>query len=1019
MLEADDGPEPKGPTVAASANQCLQSFQKCLVSASLVNPRELSMIEDQVARFSSWSTSIGVFAPGSASMDHRLRYAPEVQSVVTGLLESLNYQCQECLGILTTILESLEAGEGYVPAKEFQKSLNEIAAEIGRLNKISNTIRRASKDTQALTASKFYIKDDEGNNVEETLLDNFKRHINDRFPTLGETIQERLARTMLLRRKQILYRRHRQDSVYAKAQDTVPAVSITFPTAKAVVSLAQLKSKHPKTNSTVSKPATTTPSQIQSATTLAPDKFKIAASTPSVISASKTIAFHSHESLAFPPAPGHAVKKRYDQLKSRRLAEYEQSLNSEKSEANKKSTVQELLANDLQSLGEITCPYCLCALPAEEAFDEKKWQNHVKNDLDAYVCLFEDCDQPEVLYNHSDQWLSHLQQHRRFWRCPSHRDLEPFSSSEDYIAHMREVHASKLSDKQLRAMANKNSRKIAKLFPSCPLCGKEESDINGRLEDHLAGHLRSLALKSLPSYHENIPDDNEDGNNSIDVSRPKSRSTVRDLREDEDYVPQYLFTSQDFWDRWRPPLVQAPWLNFLDQVYEDVDLAVNDASSFFDTYSFRDLPNTFQNDSIIQHIMQYQEKQREAGNDEHSKDRNGEELEKTSAIVETRPRRYPESFYKLAENEIKATMELLSATLSPVNPNTQETVGSAITPSVTKTSSAYVPPYGAVAESSGKPQMETSHRHTKLASIPESSNLRQDSVASIDYQELYRTQPRNKRGGSSTGNSQSSAVYINGNRVSALYDNNDDIYSYRPTTGNGSRFAAHSPPVPAPPANTPSSYHDVGFAASRQRPVIVNERTSSNRRREPVIFDYSDTMSDTRTTRSAPERTSRYDVERRQRRREEERREEAEQRLRRRIAEAIVEAKAEIASRPAAPAPPNPDRKSKRNYQDRNQDLVEELQKLAYEETLREERAVRLAIQEKEEEEEVQRKRLRERMQLRRRVTFGSDSQIWPEYSHSEGLYRYGDDKPENNGESSEQKGRPNASADENRYRYE
>jgi hypothetical protein len=110
MPEADDGPEPKGPTVATSANQCLQSFQKCLVSASLVNPRELSMIEDQVARFSSWSTSIGVFAPGSASMDHRLRYAPEVHSVVTGLLESLNYQCQECeSGLLTRFLMRIKS----------------------------------------------------------------------------------------------------------------------------------------------------------------------------------------------------------------------------------------------------------------------------------------------------------------------------------------------------------------------------------------------------------------------------------------------------------------------------------------------------------------------------------------------------------------------------------------------------------------------------------------------------------------------------------------------------------------------------------------------------------------------------------------------------------------------------------------------------------------------------------------------------------------------------------------------
>lgn len=96
MADPNPSPELKGPTVAACANQCLESFQQCLISASSVHPREVSMVEDQLARFSSWATSIGVFAPGSASMDHRLRYASEVQSVVTGLLESLNYRVQTC-----------------------------------------------------------------------------------------------------------------------------------------------------------------------------------------------------------------------------------------------------------------------------------------------------------------------------------------------------------------------------------------------------------------------------------------------------------------------------------------------------------------------------------------------------------------------------------------------------------------------------------------------------------------------------------------------------------------------------------------------------------------------------------------------------------------------------------------------------------------------------------------------------------------------------------------------------------
>lgn len=109
MAETSVGkdPEPDLQRVAVSANQCLESFQKCLLQASSVHPRELSMVEDQVARFSTWATSIGVFAPGRASMDHRLRFAPEVQSVVNGLLESLDYRIRTCKHRSLILIDSI------------------------------------------------------------------------------------------------------------------------------------------------------------------------------------------------------------------------------------------------------------------------------------------------------------------------------------------------------------------------------------------------------------------------------------------------------------------------------------------------------------------------------------------------------------------------------------------------------------------------------------------------------------------------------------------------------------------------------------------------------------------------------------------------------------------------------------------------------------------------------------------------------------------------------------------------
>lgn len=83
-------------TIASSANECLILFKECLLKAYAVDSWEMSMVEDQVARFSTWEKALGVFAPERSSMDHRLRTAPDVRNVVNGLLESLGYQIRRC-----------------------------------------------------------------------------------------------------------------------------------------------------------------------------------------------------------------------------------------------------------------------------------------------------------------------------------------------------------------------------------------------------------------------------------------------------------------------------------------------------------------------------------------------------------------------------------------------------------------------------------------------------------------------------------------------------------------------------------------------------------------------------------------------------------------------------------------------------------------------------------------------------------------------------------------------------------
>ncbi|KAL7916636.1 hypothetical protein GGI35DRAFT_47646 [Trichoderma velutinum] len=264
-----------------------------------------------------------------------------------------------------------------------------------------------------------------------------------------------------------------------------------------------------------------------------------------LVSATIPVASESYEALNFPNALGLQTKLRYEQLRADQVEFYramldildeilpamDSTLNPAlaKQVTQERVSIQEQLQSALnsriQSIEEIVCPYCLLSLPLEEVFNEQKWQNHVRNDLDPYVCLFEECNQPDELYQHSEHWLSHMNQHSRYWRCSSHGELGLFSTGEEYMQHMRDTHDDNLSGLKLRALAKRNARSLPKLFPSCPLCGKDGSVIGSRLMDHIAGHLISLALKSLPDYKEDVGDfGSEDG--SSNNSNRRRTSTV-------------------------------------------------------------------------------------------------------------------------------------------------------------------------------------------------------------------------------------------------------------------------------------------------------------------------------------------------------------------------------------------------------------------------------------------------------------------------------------------------------------
>jgi len=222
------------------------------------------------------------------------------------------------------------------------------------------------------------------------------------------------------------------------------------------------------------------------------------------------------------------------------------------------------------------------------------------NDLEPYICLAENCSQPDEIYPHSDAWISHLHQHTQHWRCSSHQELGLFSIRQDYIQHMRDAHMLNLPDTKVRALAKRNARGTVELFQSCPLCGSDEDGDGRRLLEHITGHLRSLALFSLPSSQNEVLEEFEGQGCSTSDSNCLTGDKLEDL---DDEIPA---SSMDvgILENTKPESK-----NFLGGLHHDcyIDYKdVLDSSLKIDASRSRSATEGLEKDPILQSMLQRQ-----------------------------------------------------------------------------------------------------------------------------------------------------------------------------------------------------------------------------------------------------------------------------------------------------------------------------------------------------------------------------------------------------------------------------
>ncbi|CAN9210074.1 unnamed protein product [Alternaria alternata] len=517
-----------------AAQGCIDQFKLLIEISAELDPTSddfkgtygTSWIEEQYVRFKIWAGNIGAFAEGHASLDYRLRDSLSTQKFMLQFLIALadfvhraivSLRPEETSEVLERI-DSLTGANGSVgdaslddstssAISSFQgsetksvqdeltlgtsdensspeKRLPGIERAIDRLFRLSLLIRQPSRSSQNEKAERFIMKDDDGNEMNESFA-GFARQIVDHcFPDASEFLRAKLSNGIVIRRKRFLYRRRHQEKLFGL--DT---------TKETMRQDSKYSEQFEEMDVTVRASKVT--NEVSPADTLAPKLLRLRDPNPSQTSAS-------------------ALQKQYlpintvlEDTKSNQTTSFTATPSS--------SAPVELPRPPKPALGskEFECPYCCLILPIKES-RASHWRRHVLEDLEPYTCLFEGCPDDVKLFEGKASWIAHLQRHQIRWRCTSKaHSATLFTSEEEYFGHMRNQHAKSFTDSQLPLLANRSKVPATMIFPQCPLCSyiptevdirgstgasqtQKDRSISDRIIKHLAAHLESLAVKALP-----------------------------------------------------------------------------------------------------------------------------------------------------------------------------------------------------------------------------------------------------------------------------------------------------------------------------------------------------------------------------------------------------------------------------------------------------------------------------------------------------------------------------------------
>jgi hypothetical protein len=115
--------------------------------------------------------------------------------------------------------------------------------------------------------------------------------------------------------------------------------------------------------------------------------------------------------------------------------------------------------------------------------------------------MLDNCCSPSTTYQTKDSWKWHMiTEHppNKFWVCSACYTNTRFEKEIDFSRHIEAQHMTGVSEDDMSAIVFACARQAPTDFWTCPLCPEKTTGNTAFLLDHVADHLKSFSLQSLP-----------------------------------------------------------------------------------------------------------------------------------------------------------------------------------------------------------------------------------------------------------------------------------------------------------------------------------------------------------------------------------------------------------------------------------------------------------------------------------------------------------------------------------------